>query len=347
MNPFSLNKSQSGISITCTNVRGLGCSTKDLADKKINRILNLKADIHILIDTRCSEAQFNHFMNSSKFKYLLSNFQHFGSYTKSKGIIVLHNKKKCKIDKIELLKEGMLISFNVSVQNEVIKILGCYAPSSGDEPEYFVECKDILDNSPENHGLMLGDLNTTLDPNLDRRYYKHDNHIKSRLVINSWIEANEILDFYRLLNGNTQAWTYRTKETHNKTLKSRLDYVLGTPSLCYSISNVTHVFHEYDITDHASTYFSIDFQPKNEGPGVFRAHPSLLQNKEYISIINNLILRTIIDDLKDQTDPIIVDWKKILFEKETLEHKKNISYIWNLPTVGQLQRPLSKLKPNF
>ena len=117
----------------------------------------------------------------------------------------------------------MLISFNVSVQNEVIKILGCYAPSSGDEPEYFVECKDILDNSPENHGLMLGDLNTTLDPKLDRRYYKHDNHIKSRLVINSWIEANEILDFYRLLNGNMQAWTYRTKETHNKTLKSKLD----------------------------------------------------------------------------------------------------------------------------
>ena len=143
----------------------------------------------------------------------------------------------------------MLISFNVSVQNEVIKVLGCYAPSSGDEPEYFVNCKDILDNSTENYGLMLGDLNTTLDPNLDRRYYKHDNHVKSRLVINSWIEANEMLDFYRLLNGNMQTWTFRTKETHNKTLKSRLDYVLGTPSLCYSISDVTHVFHEFDITD--------------------------------------------------------------------------------------------------
>merc|ERR1712082_268282 len=166
-----------------------------------------------------------------------------------------------------------------------------------------------------------------------------DNHIKSRLVINSWIEANEILDFYRLLNGNTQAWTFRTKETHNKTLKSRLDYVLVTPSLYYSISDVTHVFHEYDITDHASTYFSIDFQPKNDGPGVFRAHPSLLQNKEYISIINNLIFRTILDDLKDQNDPITVNWKNILLEKETLEQKKNISFTWKTPTVGQLRSP--------
>ena len=253
---------------------------------------------------------------------MLSNFTHFGSYTKSKGIIVLYNKKKCKIDNFELIQEGMLLSFNVSVQSEIIKILGCYAPSSGDEPEYFVECKNILDNSTENHGLILGDLNTTLDPNLDRRYYKHDNHIKSRLVINSWIEANEMLDFYRLLNGNMQTWTFRTKETHNKTLKSRLDYVLGTPSLCYNISDVTHIFHEYDITDHASTYFSIDFQPKNEGPGVFRAHPSLLQNKEYTTLINNLILRTILDDIKDQNDPIIVNWRNILLDKEAVEQIK-------------------------
>ena len=97
MNPFSTNKSLSGISITCTNIRGLGVSVKELADKKINRILNLKADVHILIDTRCSEAQFNHFMNTSKFKYMLSNFTHFGSYTKSKGIIVLYNKKSAKL----------------------------------------------------------------------------------------------------------------------------------------------------------------------------------------------------------------------------------------------------------
>ena len=97
MNPFSTNKSLSGISITCTNIRGLGVSVKELADKKINRILNLKADVHILINTRCSEAQFNHFLNTSKFKYVLSNFSHFGTYTKYKGIIVLYNKKNAKL----------------------------------------------------------------------------------------------------------------------------------------------------------------------------------------------------------------------------------------------------------
>ena len=52
----------------------------------------------------------------------------------------------------------MLLSFNVTVQNETIKFLGCYAPSSGDEPDFFVDCREILDNSTESHGLILGDL---------------------------------------------------------------------------------------------------------------------------------------------------------------------------------------------
>ena len=126
--------------------------------------------------------------------------------------------------------------------------------------------------------MLIGDYNTTLDPILDRRHYKHDNHTKSRLVINSWIEASEMLDYFRLTNGNIQQWTYRVKESHDKTLKSRLDYVLGTPSLCYVISDIKHVFHKYDISDHASTYFSIVFLPQSNGPGVLRAHPSLLKN---------------------------------------------------------------------
>ena len=55
MNPFP------AISITCTNLRGLGITVKDLADKKTDRILNLSAEIHILIDTRCDKEEFNNF----------------------------------------------------------------------------------------------------------------------------------------------------------------------------------------------------------------------------------------------------------------------------------------------
>ena len=97
MNPFFQRKSPAGVSITCTNLRGMGITVEDLADKKINRILNLTADIHILLDTRCTEAQIDQFLSTSKFKYLLSNFEKVGTYTKSKGIIIPYNKKKLKL----------------------------------------------------------------------------------------------------------------------------------------------------------------------------------------------------------------------------------------------------------
>ena len=49
--------------------------------------------------------------------------------------------------------------------------------------------------------------------------------------------------FYRFTNGNEQIWTYMVKETHDKTLKARIDYVLGTPSLSSAISDIGHIFH--------------------------------------------------------------------------------------------------------
>ena len=39
-------------------------------------------------------------------------------------------------------------------------------------------------------------------------------------------------------------------------------------------------------------------------------------------MINNLILRTILEDIKDQNDPNIINWTNILLDKEALEQKK-------------------------
>ena len=152
---------------------------------------------------------------------------------------------------------------------KLLRSLAVMHPHLGMTLNSLLTAKKILVNSPNSHGMLIGDYNTTLDPFLDRCNYKHDNHTKSRLVINSWIEASEMLDYFRLTNGYIQQWTYRVKETHDKTLKSRLDYVLGTPFLWYAISDIKHIFHEYEISDHDSTYFSMDFLSQIQGPGVF------------------------------------------------------------------------------
>ena len=67
----------------------------------------------------------------------------------------------------------------------------------------------------------------------------------------------------------TQIWTYRVKKTRDKTMKGRIDCVLGTPTLASAISDVRHIFHEYELTDHAKTFFTIGFLPTDKGPWVF------------------------------------------------------------------------------
>ena len=95
------------------------------------------------------------------------------------------------------------------------------------------------------------------------------------MVINNWIAENEMLDVCRYTNGNEHIWTYRDKETQDWTIKGRIDYVLGTPSLASAITNVKHIFHEYDLTHHTTSYFTKYFAPTNKGSDVFRAHPAL------------------------------------------------------------------------
>ena len=129
---------------------------------------------------------------------------------------------------------------------------------------------------------------------------KTDNHKKSRMVINNWISENRMIDFYRFTNGNEQIWTYRVKESHDQTLIGRIDYLLGTPSLSNAISDVKHIFNEYELTDHATSYFSIDFAPANNGPRVFRAYPALLKNNDYVNLIENTIVFTMLNNLKDK-----------------------------------------------
>ena len=97
---------------------------------------------------------------------------------------------------------------------------------------------------------------------------------------------------------------------------------MGTPSLCYAISDIKHVFHEYEISDHASTYFSINFLPQSNGPRVFRAHPSLLKNKNYKDHIYNVIFHTILEDIEDKSCSDYAEWISILKAKEDLEQKK-------------------------
>ena len=93
----------------------------------------------------------------------------------------------------------------------------------------------------------------------------------------------------------------RVKETHDKTQKGRIDYALGISSLASAISDVSHIFNEYELTDHATYLFSNYFYPADKEPVVFRAHPSLLKHPSYKCLIDNTIKYLLLNDLRDKS----------------------------------------------
>ena len=73
-------------------------------------------------------------------------------------------------------------------------MVACYALADIDDPELLLEAKSCLGNVFGDYGLICGDLNTTLNPKWDRYGYTQDSHQRSRAVINSWINTEELID---------------------------------------------------------------------------------------------------------------------------------------------------------
>ena len=59
------------------------------------------------------------------------------------------------------------------------------------------------------------------------------------------------------------------------------------------------------------------------------------KNADYKAHIYNIIICTLIEDIKDKSSSDFVNWISILQAKEELEQKKNISYIWKKTTTGK------------
>ena len=134
---------------------------------------------------------------------------------------------------------------------------------------------------------------------LDQKGYKTDPHQKSRRVINQLLEQEVYVDSYRHLNPDSKSFTFRTKDNKKR---SRLDYGLISPSLAPYLTNVQHIAHHYDNTDHSTISLEIDITKSTQGKGIFRCPPNLHNDINYQILIRNTIKKAIFSALeKTQT----------------------------------------------
>ena len=67
-------------------------------------------------------------------------------------------------------------------------------------PKFWENAHEIMLTGTNQHQIIIGDFNCTLNHNVDQQGYKTDPHSKSRNVINSLLEQELFIDSFRHLN---------------------------------------------------------------------------------------------------------------------------------------------------
>ena len=130
------------------------------------------------------------------------------------------------------------------------------------------------------------------------------------------MEELDLLDIYRQFHADTKSFTYETK---NSKLKSRIDFFLVSRPISYNVKR-TEVRSSI-APDHKAIFLGMELPSElKRGPGTWKFNNTLLENQDYIDVINFIHPRTL-EKYKD------VESRQLLWELIKMELRaKTMSY---------------------
>ena len=164
-------------------------------------------------------------------------------------LILVHRTCPLALSNTEAIDNDCL-KLSMTYENISFAIFCCYAPSDGKNTEFLHTVRRAQLNSTETHSAIIGDLNCTLEPNLDRTGYLQDHHWQCRAVISEWIESGDLQDAFRHHNPELLSYTWR--QDMKGTKSGRIDYILLSPGLTNMLTECFHTHQPRTLTDHSS-----------------------------------------------------------------------------------------------
>ena len=213
---------------------------------------------------------------------------------KSCGVAIqFPNKMDVKINETKTDDNGRLLLLDVIIDDQNIILLNVYAPTK-DRPDqqmlFLDKMKKFIDDFLDRNILIGGDLNTYLDPKIDKTGGKE---INEQSIFGKGIkllcEEMNLIDIYRILNPDKRRFSWRGV-TRSGIVQSRLDYWLVSTHMLYDLI-------ETDIkpcirTDHSLITLSFNLTgTQKRGRGFWKFNTGLLNDKKYTNIINELIIK--------------------------------------------------------
>ena len=116
---------------------------------------------------------------------------------------------------------------DISINNMIFRLFNVYAPNTN-SPTFFHELDTVIQEGAQDYTLICGDLNLTLNANMDACNDKHVNNPQSCRVLINTMSTCDLIDFFRAIHPKTKRYTWRRQ---NPIKQARLDYFIGSRTL--------------------------------------------------------------------------------------------------------------------
>ena len=203
-------------------------------------------------------------------------------------MILLNNNFEQKVKKVKTDKNGNYILLDIDIQGKEITLANIYGPNE-DNPNFYETLKRNIAEFENENVIICGDWNLVLDFEKDCYNYLHINNPRARNVVLSLIEEEHFIDVWRVMNENTQKYTWRRLNPTKK--QARLDYFLVSETIN------SYVMHSDIVpgyrTDHSGIILKLKLQEAERGRGYWKFNNTLLKDKKYIEEVKNTIREVI------------------------------------------------------
>ena len=134
-----------------------------------------------------------------------------------------------------------------------IQVLGCYFPQRRAKASFFQQCIHLAKKSPHVPFVMIGDLNTGNDLDIEgtgRRFYCAD-------LFEALSTEAGLIDLWREQHGDRREWTWRSPKNG-----FRIDHVFGNEAFvaCFPAFRcaIEHAPRDSGLSDHSAVVLEVD-----------------------------------------------------------------------------------------
>ena len=255
----------------------------------------------------------------------------------SKGVAIFTSKgiyKKC----VNTIKDiqGRYIIFDLVEDEHIATFVAIYAPNQ-DDPQFYIEIAKELRNRQE-HKIIVGDFNLTLDVELDR-LNTYCNNNKARDEVLGMMEEFNLKDIWRVRNPEKReySWIKNTQRSVERKA-SRIDFVLISSGLDQKVEMIMYLSSIQ--TDHRATYIVVEFEPNERGAGYWKMNTSILHNADFLKLMEEELRSSINSSInKKPTElwEILKERIKKTTQRFTRENKSKEKLI-----IGQLSEKVNE-----